>query len=55
MDYRKILKAYIRHVLDMEGTTFLYESMWGRPRELSEEEYMELIKAEDEACVDDGN
>lgn len=52
MDYRQLLKKYIEHVAEREGTTFL--SDWERPASYSEspgftdEEWAKLKQLEDE-------
>jgi len=47
MDYRELLKKYMNHVGEQEGTTFLGTSLNFNP-ELSDEEKAELRKINDE-------
>jgi len=53
MDYRTLLKKYIRHVGDCEGTSFL--SGWYRDGAFTDEEWAELtlLDREVEAEYDD--
>jgi hypothetical protein len=43
IDYEKVLRAYIRHVVEAEGTDFLYGPWY--PDGLNEEELVCLLKA----------
>ena len=43
IDYEKILRAYIKHVLEAEGTDFLYGPWY--PEGLSKEELECLLQA----------
>jgi len=46
MDYRKLLKLYIDHVLLEEGDDFVYDDGWPRPQPhyFTDEQWAELLK-----------
>ncbi len=48
MDYRALLKKYIQHVHNEEGTSFIWED-WRRGRDLfSDDEWAELTRLDTE-------
>ena len=48
IDYRELLKKYIEHVGDCEGSVFLSE-MWRR-KDFTDDEWSELLNLDNENC-----
>jgi len=50
MDYKELLKKYIRHVGDLEGVSFLGPQ--DKSKFFSDSEWEELIKIDDEVAAE---